>query len=98
MNEHPSYRYARAAADGKLTDAWGRPTSAPAYVVKQCREFVEICDGESGEWMVDVGRVRVIDNILKLLVMPKGLKAGRSIYECTMGYQWLIYVAIFRSE
>ena len=95
MNEHPSYRYARAAADGKLTDAWGRPTSAPAYVVKQCREFVEICDGESGEWMVDVGRVRVIDNILKLLVMPKGLKAGRSIYECTMGYQWLIYVAIF---
>ena len=27
--------------------------------------------------------------------MPKGLKAGQSLYECTCGYQWLFYIAIF---
>ena len=26
--------------------------------------------------------------------MPKGLKAGQSLYECTTGYQWLFYIAI----
>ena len=26
--------------------------------------------------------------------MPKGLKAGRSLYECTTGYQWLFFIAI----
>ena len=25
--------------------------------------------------------------------MPKGLKAGQTLYECTTGYQWVIYVA-----
>ena len=26
--------------------------------------------------------------------MPKGLKAGKTLYECTCGYQWFFYVAI----
>ena len=26
--------------------------------------------------------------------MPKGLKAGQSLYQCTTGYQWLFYIAI----
>ena len=34
-----------------------------------------------------------IDDVLKLLVMPRGLKAGSSIYECSCGYQWLLYAA-----
>ena len=25
--------------------------------------------------------------------MPRGLKAGKSIYECSCGYQWLIYAS-----
>lgn len=95
LQEHKSYRYASAAVEGRLTDAEGKPTIAPKYVIKQCREFVEIADGKSDKYVIDQRRVRQIDNILKLLVMPKGLKAGQSIYDCTMGYQWLIYVAIF---
>lgn len=39
--------------------------------------------------------MRQVEGILKLLVMPKGLKAGQSLYECTLGYQWLFYVAVF---
>ena len=26
--------------------------------------------------------------------MPKGLKAGQTLYECTVGYQWLFYIGI----
>ena len=26
--------------------------------------------------------------------MPKGLKAGKTLYECTSGYQWFFYIAI----
>lgn len=93
--EHPSYLYARSVVDGTLVDAYGNPTQAPKYVIKQCRDFVEIAEGRSTKWVIDEKRVGKIDGILKLLVMPKGLKAGRSIYECTVGYQWLFYVAIF---
>ena len=26
--------------------------------------------------------------------MPRGLKAGKSLYECTVGYQWLFYTSV----
>ncbi len=95
MKDHKSYLYAKAAVEGALTDAYGKPTKAPEYVIKQCEDFVSIADGESEKYTISEKRVRRIDNILKLLVMPKGVKAGKSIYECTVGYQWLFYVAIF---
>lgn len=95
MKNHKSYLYAKSVVDGTLTDAYGEPTTAPEYVIKQCKDFVSIADGDNEKYMVNKKRVKQIDNILKLLVMPKGLKAGKSIYECTVGYQWLFYIAIF---
>ena len=65
------------------------------YVKKQCREFLRIADGKDKTAFLDESKVKIIENILKLLVMPKGLKAGQSLYECTIGYQWLIYEAAF---
>ena len=67
---------------------------APKYVIKQCQKFLEICDGKSEKYFLDEQKLRQIENILKLLVMPRGLKAGSSIYECSCGYQWLFYAAI----
>ncbi len=87
--------YARAVVDGTLADARGRPAPAAEYVVKQCREFLAIAEGRSDSYVIDERRVRQVEGILKLLVMPKGLKAGQSLYECTLGYQWLFYVAVF---
>lgn len=46
------------------------------------------------KYFLDEQKLRQIENILKLLVMPRGLKAGSSIYECSCGYQWLFYAAI----
>ncbi len=67
---------------------------APRYVIKQCEKFLEICNGKSDKYFIDEDKLSKIDNILKLLIMPRGLKSGQSIYECSCGYQWLIYAAL----
>jgi phage terminase large subunit-like protein len=66
----------------------------PKYVKKQCREFVRIADGKDEKYYLDNNKVKQIENVLKLLVMPKGLKAGQPLYECTCQYQWLFYISI----
>jgi len=85
MIENPSYKYAKRVLENEIP--------APKYVIKQCEKFLEICDGKSEKYFLDEQKLRQIENILKLLVMPRGLKAGSSIYECSCGYQWLLYAA-----
>lgn len=57
-------------------------------------EFIRICDGKDKKYIISEKKLRQLENILKLLIMPKGLKAGKSLYETTCGYQWLFYTAI----
>ncbi len=71
-----------------------RSKDVPKYVKKQCRIFIKIADGKDEKYFLDEKKVKQIENVLKILVMPKGLKAGRSLYECTCGYQWLFYVSV----
>lgn len=68
--------------------------STPKYVKLQMKDFMDICDGKSDKYIVSEKKVKQLENILKILVMPKGLKAGQSLYQCTTGYQWLFYTAI----
>lgn len=86
IKEHKSYKYAQGVVNGEV--------SAPKYVIKQCRDFIEICDGKSKKYFIDEEKLSKIDNILKLLIMPRGLKTGENIYNCSCGYQWLIYAAL----
>lgn len=68
--------------------------TTPKYVKLQMKDFMAICEGKNDKYMVSVTKLRQLENILKILIMPKGLKAGKTLYECTMGYQWLFYTAI----
>ena len=85
MIKHKSYAYADKVVKNEIP--------APKYVIKQCEEFLKICDGKDERYFLDEQKLSQIDDILKLLVMPRGLKAGNSIYECSCGYQWLLYAA-----
>ena len=85
MIKHKSYAYADKVVKNEIP--------APKYVIKQCEEFLKICDGKDERYFLDEQKLNQIDDILKLLVMPRGLKAGNSIYECSCGYQWLLYAA-----
>lgn len=68
------------------------PTT-PKYVKKQMKDWLEICDGKNETFFVSRRKMKQLYDILKLLKMPKGLKAGESLYDCTTGYQWFFYVA-----
>ena len=70
-----------------------RNPSKPKYVKKQCKEFIKIADGKDEKYCINEKRVEQIINILKILNMPKGLKAGQSLYECSTDYQWLTYMS-----
>lgn len=68
--------------------------TTPRYVKKQMRLWMDVCDGKSEKYFVSDEKIQQVESILKLLVMPKGLKAGQTLYECTTGYQWLLYTAV----
>lgn len=69
--------------------------TTPKYVKIQMKEFMKTCDGENEKYIISKKKLKQLENILKILIMPKGLKAGKSLYEVTCGYQWLFYTAIF---
>lgn len=97
---HPSYIYAKKIVDGTLQPPplyyelnGEKQFISPKYVKKQCKIFLDIADNKSSKYIIDISRLKKIDKILKILVMPKGIKRGRKIYEALAGYQWLIIVA-----
>ena len=61
--------------------------TTPRYVSKQMREFMRVSEGKDKRYIISEARYRQIEQILKLLIMPKGLKAGSTLYDCTTGYQ-----------
>lgn len=68
--------------------------TCPKYVRLQMKDFMAICEGRNKKYIISDKKVKQVENILKLLIMPKGLKAGQTLYECTTGYQWLFFIAI----
>lgn len=68
--------------------------TTPRYVKRQMQDFMDICEGKNDKYVVSIKKLAQLENILKILIMPKGLKAGQALYDCTTGYQWLFYTAI----
>ena len=68
--------------------------TTPKYVKLQMQEFIDTVENKDKKYTINETKLKQVNNILKLLVMPKGLKAGQTLYECTTGYQWLFYIAI----
>ena len=85
MLNNKAYIYAKNSLKSK---------DVPKYVKKQCKEFIKIADNKDDKYYLDEDKVKQIENVLKLLIMPKGLKAGKTLYECTCNYQWLFYVSV----
>lgn len=67
--------------------------STPKYVKKQMREFMKVLEDKDTEFFYDASQTERIYEVLKLLKMPRGLKTGQSIFECSEGYQWIVYEA-----
>lgn len=85
MIHNKAYEYSKANVKKKTT---------PKYVKLQMKDFIKVSDGKNKKYKVNEKKVKQVESILKILNMPKGLKAGQSLYECATGYQWLFYIAI----
>lgn len=86
MIENKAYLYCKKAVKENTT---------PKFVKLQMKDFMRICEGKDKKYKISEKKLKQLSGLLKLLNMPKGLKAGESLYECTCGYQWLFYIAIF---
>ncbi len=85
MTSNKAYEYCKKSVRKKTT---------PHYVKLQMKDFMKICEGKNKKYVDSEKKVKQVESILKILRMPKGLKAGQSLFECTTGYQWLFYTAI----
>lgn len=81
-----AYEYAKTCVKGDI--------HAPKYVIIQCQDFIDICDGKSQKYIFHEKKFRKICKILKVLVMAKGSKAGEPIYNALAGYQWIFIAAV----
>lgn len=86
MIENKAYLYCKKAVKEGTT---------PKFVKLQMKDFMRICEGKNKKYKISEKKLKQLTGLLKILNMPKGLKAGQSLYECTCGYQWLFYIAIF---
>ena len=75
-----------AVAEGKI--------NAPKFVKLQVKEFLSIANNKDTRYKIDENKVRTIGELLKLLIMPKGLKANATVYDAMAGFQWLFIIAI----
>ena len=85
MKNNRAYTYSQQVVKGEV--------EAPKYVKKQAKLFLDIADGNNEKYCISKIKLNQVCNMLKLLNMPKGLKAGQPLYKCSTGYQWLVYVA-----
>lgn len=86
--------YAKAVVKGQV--------NAPKYVKKQCREYLKIVSGKDKTYMTDSKKREQIIGLTKLLKIPRGLSAGKTVYETLAGFQWMFLFAtmtvVHRSE
>ena len=84
--KHKAYIYADKVLKGKV--------NAPKYVKLQCQVFIDIADGKNEKYIINSDKVKLIVELLKLMIMPHGMNIGKTIYEATIGYQWLNYISL----
>ncbi|MBR1844260.1 MAG: terminase [Lachnospiraceae bacterium] len=66
----------------------------PKYVIKQCKQFVDICEEKSEKYTINVKLLNRINQILRIMYMPK-MAVGKTVYDTLTDYQWLVIVATF---
>lgn len=81
----PAYLYCKEAIRKKTT---------PKYVKLQMKQWMSIAEGKDKKYKISEKKLKIVIGLLKVLKMPKGLKAGQSLFECSTKYQWLTYIAI----
>lgn len=78
--------YVNGVLDGKI--------NAPLYVKKQCAVYQKIFDGLDENYTINISKRNLIIEITKLLYIPRGLSAGKTVFDTLVGFQWLFIFAV----
>ena len=66
MTNNKAYEFCKKVVDLETT---------PKYVKLQMQEFMNICEDKNEKYIINTKKVKQVEGILKILIMPKGLKA-----------------------
>lgn len=65
-----AYEYCKKSINLKTT---------PKYVKRQMKAYMKIEEGKDKKYIISMDKYEIIEKILKILIMPKGLKAGQTL-------------------
>ena len=71
-----------------------KTVNAPKYVRKQCRLYLKIINGRDKKYTIDKEKRHQIIALCQLLIVPRGLSAGKTVFEAFAGFQWLFLFAV----
>lgn len=60
----------------------------------QCAEYLRIADAKHPKYCFSYDKRSLIIEITKLLIIPRGLSAGKTVFETLVGFQWLFIFAV----
>lgn len=86
IKESIAYKYAYSVANGLEPKG-----SVGKYVIKQCKEWVEIADGKNENAIIDEKEFTKVDNLLKIMRFPDD--PSKTIHETLTRYGWLFVIA-----
>lgn len=78
--------YAKAVVSKKI--------NAPKYVKKQCRIYLRIAEDKDKKFCINTKKREQIINLTRLLKIPRGISAGKTVFETLSGFQWLFVFAV----
>ena len=77
-----------------VNDVLSGNVNAPLYVRKQCEVYKHIFYGLDEKYTVNLSKRNLIIEITKLLYIPRGLSAGKTVFDTLAGFQWLFIFAV----
>ena len=77
-----------------VNDVLSGNINAPLYVRKQCAVYKRIYENQDDKFCINIAKRNLIIEITKLLYIPRGLSAGKTVFETLAGFQWLFIFAV----
>ena len=77
-----------------VNDVLSGNINAPLYVRKQCAVYKRIYENQDDKFCINTAKRNLIIEITKLLYIPRGLSAGKTVFETLAGFQWLFIFAV----
>jgi phage terminase large subunit-like protein len=76
--------------------------NAPKYIKKQVEIYLNIYEDKNEKYLINAKSRKLIENICNLLIVPRGLMAGKTVYEVLSGFQWLfifgVLTVVYRAD